>query len=201
MSPIRQLKTNKELDFFEVSSAFQKCVRRGMEDEAMYFAVELHESNYQEYLWKRMRIIASEDIGLADPMCAVQIRTLYENWKQQFQDDKKSDKTSHRLFVSQAVLILCRAPKSRLVDHFNIWHFRSHDTTYIPIPDFAFDKHTKRGKKLGRGLHHFFDEGAKLENIGEVDREQEFEEKAKQILMAKKMNLDQGQLNFEEPQG
>ena len=34
--------------------------------------------------------------------------------------------------------------------------------TPADIPDWALDKHTKRGKALGRGLDHFRNEGAKL---------------------------------------
>lgn len=177
---IKRLFTKSGLDFYEASSAFQKCIRRGLEDEAMQFAVELHEGGFGEYLWKRMRVVASEDVGLADPMACVIIRTLYENWKEQYKEDKVSGKKTHRLFVSQAVLYLSRCKKSRLVDHFNIWHFRSDE---VPtVPDFAFDKHTRKGKKEGRGLDHFFQEGAKLENMAEVDREAEFVEKAIQRL-------------------
>jgi replication-associated recombination protein RarA len=42
------LKTKKGYDFFEVASALQKCIRRGMGEEAMYWAVELFNSNYQQ---------------------------------------------------------------------------------------------------------------------------------------------------------
>ena len=177
---IKRLVTKSGLDFYEVSSAFQKCIRRGLEDEAMQFAVELHDGNFGEYLWKRMRVIASEDVGLAEPMACVIVRALYENWKEQHKEDKTTGKTTHRLYVAQAVLYLSRVPKSRLVDHFNIWHFRSNEMP--TIPDFAYDKHTRKGKREGRGLDHFFEEGAKLENVGEVAREQEFLEKAIQRL-------------------
>ncbi|MBA7690107.1 hypothetical protein ES703_98631 [subsurface metagenome] len=37
-----QIKTANGYDFFEVSSAFQKAIRRGDEDEVMFWAVELH---------------------------------------------------------------------------------------------------------------------------------------------------------------
>ena len=47
-------------------SAVQKCIRRGNEMEAMYWAVEMFESGFDEWLWKRLRIIASEDVGLAE---------------------------------------------------------------------------------------------------------------------------------------
>ncbi len=42
-----QILTKNGYDFFEVASAFQKSIRRGMEKEAMYWAIELYESNYQ----------------------------------------------------------------------------------------------------------------------------------------------------------
>jgi hypothetical protein len=34
----------------------------------------------------------------------------------------------------------------------------------VGIPDYALDKHTKRGKSMGRDLQHFFDIGSHLEN-------------------------------------
>jgi hypothetical protein len=36
--------------------------------------------------------------------------------------------------------------------------------TKAPIPDRAFDRHTSQGKKRGRGLKHFFNEGATVKN-------------------------------------
>lgn len=169
-------------DFFEVSSAFQKSIRRGLEADAMYWAVELHESNFGEYVWKRMRVIASEDVGLAEPLIVLQVKALYENWKEQRKDDKISGKTSHRLYITHAVLLLCRAKKSRLVDYANIWHFRSHLLEKLPIPEWAYDKHTRKGKRFGRGLEHFFNEASKLENAVELDGELELRQKAWDIL-------------------
>ena len=67
------MQTQKGYEFFEVSSAFQKSIRRCMEDEALYWAIELWNSNYKEYVWKRMLIIASEDVGLAEPTMPQQI--------------------------------------------------------------------------------------------------------------------------------
>jgi replication-associated recombination protein RarA len=48
----------------------QKCIRRGLERDALFWATELDRSNFGEYVWKRLRIIASEDIGIADPQAA-----------------------------------------------------------------------------------------------------------------------------------
>jgi hypothetical protein len=34
----------------------------------------------------------------------------------------------------------------------------------LEIPDFALDVHTSRGQRMGRGVNHFFDEGARCAN-------------------------------------
>src|SRR6186997_2570086 len=94
----------------EVTSAMQKCIRRGLEPDALFWATELDRSNFGEYVWKRLRIIASEDIGLADPLAAITVRALYDNWK----DQRKKDDARHapeRLFLVHAVQLLSRAAK------------------------------------------------------------------------------------------
>ena len=58
----------------EVTSALQKEIRRGREREALHWATELAVAGYTNYCWKRLRIIASEDVGLGEPMMAVLIR-------------------------------------------------------------------------------------------------------------------------------
>ena len=68
--------TRKEYEFYAISSAFQKSVRRGEEKQALFFAFELYASGYQKYIWKRMLIIASEDIGLADDSVAIKLNAL-----------------------------------------------------------------------------------------------------------------------------
>ena len=183
MGDYHAITTKRGYDFFEVSSAFQKSVRRGLDEEAMYWAVELSESGFGNYLWKRIRIISSEDIGLAEPMLHVQIRILYDNWVEQSKEDKKTGKTSNRLFIAHAVLLLARAKKSRLVDHFNIVHFRTHHEVKKEIPDWALDKHTRRGKKLKRGFRHFFDEGGRLENENRQPGDDEYLERVMRLLI------------------
>ena len=111
------------------------------------------------------------------------ILALYEMYVSQKKKDKEGNKTSHRLFLSHAILMLCRAKKSRLIDHFQIVHFRTHqEKPKKEIPEFAFDKHTRKGKKNGNGIEHFFEVGAVLENVGDVEKEAEYYEKCYQIL-------------------
>jgi replication-associated recombination protein RarA len=151
----------------EVTSAMQKSIRRGEERDALYFAAELELAGYGNYVWKRLRIIASEDVGLADPMACVVVRTLFENWVEQRKADKSVPSGEQRLFIVHAVLYLARARKSRLVDHALMAMWEG-DRQSREIPDYALDRHTAAGKRLGRGWPHFFDVGAHLENRGDV---------------------------------
>jgi MgsA AAA+ ATPase C terminal len=137
---------------FECSSAMQKCIRRGMPDEAMYFAVELDLSGYGEYCWRRLRTIASEDIGMANPTLPSVLSALYESWAEFAGREQKTD----RIFLGHAVLLLATSPKSRAIDNFQIVHYSTHEVVQ-EVPDFAFDMHTQRGRQMGRGLEHFYD--------------------------------------------
>lgn len=165
-----QLRTAKGYDLMEVASALQKSIRRGEEDYALYFAVELYESGFDEYLWKRMKIITSEDVGLAESLMPATIQALYQSYQEQ--KKKKDEKhRPERLFLIHAVLLLCRAKKSRLVDWTLIHYWNTHPTRELAIPDFAYDKHTAKGRSLGRGNAHFFSEGSALSNQAEQPEE------------------------------
>jgi len=66
--------------------------------------------------------------------------------------------------VGNVIRVMCRAPKSRAGCHFGAAiGLRSLLEGYAPaIPDLANDMHTLAGRKLGRGLDHFRQEGANL---------------------------------------
>src|SRR3977135_1834906 len=70
--------------------------------------------------------------------------------------------------LGNAIRLMCRARKSREGDHFAaaigflllLWWWVG---CVAPIgPDVAFDQHTQKAKRMGRGLDHFRKEGAKL---------------------------------------
>lgn len=157
------MKTASGLNFYHVSSAFQKCVRRGLEHEALWFGTELFISGYAEYAWYRIMVMASEDIGLADPQAAVVVQSLYQNYL-----IFKAKKTAHqpeKLPFTNALLYIIRAKKSRLVDNkLCVYFFQRHRINAPEIPDFAFDMHTVEGKRKGRGNDYFYEESAKIEN-------------------------------------
>lgn len=158
-------------NYYEVVSALQKSIRRGLEHEALFWSTELYLSDYANHAWQRMLVIASEDIGLSDSNVVVQIHTLHTLWKE---NHATSDA---RLFFIHAVLILVRSKKSRIVDNANILYFEG-ERPNIPIPDYALDVHTSSGRSMGRNQEHFFTEGTVLEN---VDLSDPYEEQAKGI--------------------
>lgn len=180
MTPTYPSATKKGYEFYEVASALQKAVRRGDEEVALYFTVELFNSGYGEYVWKRLRLICSEDIGLAEPTMPAVIQALYQSY---LDLKKKNDHgTPERLFLVHAVLLLCRAKKSRLIDWMLIAYWDGHDTTRREIPDYAFDKHTQRGRRMGRGVAHFWDEASRLENYSPQPGEEEAKQAARKVF-------------------
>ena len=169
--------TPRGYDFYELLSALQKDIRRGNEYGAMFWAVELETFN-PRMLWNRLTAISSEDVGPANPVMPLVIETLE---KQYFEArDKGSDRC--RLFLANAVVILARSRKSRIADDLlnTVYGEIQHENRKLPIPDYALDKHTLRGKKMGRGIEHFFSEGAKLSNEA---FENPYTENAKRILL------------------
>ena len=124
-----------------------------------------------------MKVIASEDVGLANPIAPVLVNNLEESYLKA----KEKGKGESGLFVVNAVLFLARSPKSRIVDNLLIVVSKSKER--LEMPDYAIDKHTIRGRKKGRGWEYFFAEGAKLENQALKDP---YENEVYELLKKKK---------------
>jgi replication-associated recombination protein RarA len=160
--PFSELTTPGGYKCGEVASALQKEIRRGNEREALFWASELDLAGYGNYVFKRLRVIASEDVGIADSNVAVQVWALYRLWQEARR--KKGEPEGHfRVHLVHAVVLLCRAPKSRLADSALI-AFYTGERPKPEIPDYALDLHTARGRRMGRGVDHFYAEGAKVVN-------------------------------------
>lgn len=155
------IRTINGYDFFEVSSAMQKAIRRSDERVAGYMALELWHSGYRDYVWKRLYTISAEDcFGLITH----EIEAL---WQGHELVNKNSKEPKGRIFVSKAVLLLCHVRKNRDADHLQnfIYDQRLVDPepwfedvrrNPIPIPEYTFDVHTRKGKKMGRTKEQFF---------------------------------------------
>ena len=146
----------------EVVSALQKAIRRCQVDDALYWAVDMYLTGYDEYCWKRLKVIASEDVGPAEPHLPATLAALYATYTEL--KKKKDPHDPQKLQFVHAVILVASARKSRVVDHALIHHFFNHAQLKREVPDCALDKHTLRGKQMGRGFDHFFAEGGRLEN-------------------------------------
>jgi replication-associated recombination protein RarA len=158
--------TRNGLDPFVCLSALQKCIRRGMEREAMQFAVELmHTSkNFHGMTCKRLEVIAHEDIDTqANPMIVPFVATAVAQAMKWYDSDVTKLGKS-RMAIGNAIRLMCRAAKSREGDHFAAaTGWAAILENFVPvIPDWALDQHTTEGKRMGRGVDHFRSEGTKL---------------------------------------
>jgi replication-associated recombination protein RarA len=154
----------------ELVSALQKCIRRGLEEEAMYFALELGNEGKSGFglLHSRLSVIAYEDVGLGAPLIVSAVSQALVDLKTMF-EHKRGD---WELTLAYIILLLCRAKKSRISDHFKLVmkHKWNKEEKLYAIPDFALDMHTSQGNLLGRskgsdqGINHFINEGETLEN-------------------------------------
>jgi len=175
-----QKQTQRGYDFYELLSALQKDIRRGNEYQALFWAVELESFN-PRMLWNRLRIIASEDIGIANPLVPLVIDVLEKEYFDT-KDPEKPEKDAYRLFLVHAVLFLARSPKSRIVDDLLITVYgdiKFRDKK-LEIPEYALGMHTIRGKMKGRDIKHFLEVGSKLDSEA---LENPYKENAREILL------------------
>lgn len=160
-----KLTTRRGYLLLDAASALQKSVRRADARLAGYFAVELFESGYAEYVWRRLLTISAEDCW---GVITQEVWSLYQAWKTI--DKAKRAEGAGRVFVAKATILLAMARKCRDADHLTnlVYDPKAIDDAAIQaaleaarkapevIPDYAFDCHTSRGKKAGKTREMFF---------------------------------------------
>ncbi len=138
--------------FDEVTSALQKEIRRGNEENAVYWSLILHDAAPQ-YVWKRVLIIACEDIGLAAPEVVSQVYSLACGWKMAREGTWYL--SPHAL--TMAVMALCRAPKSTEVEDLQTYTILTiKDGKVREMPSYAIDYHTKAGREMKKDDAFFY---------------------------------------------
>lgn len=65
--------------YYDVISAFQKSIRGSDVDAALHYLARLLEAGDADILFRRMLVIAYEDIGLANPMMGVKVLSAIES--------------------------------------------------------------------------------------------------------------------------
>ena len=163
--------TQRGYDFYEVASCLQKAIRRGDVKYAGYMALELFPT-YAEYCWKRLLTISAED---CHPMVTQEIKALYDSfWV--INRGKSGKDLKGRVFISKAVIILARCGHNRDADILSNYiydkkisvsddvisdYFDKVRQQDLPMPEYVYDCHTLRGKKMGKTKKDFFIEEEK----------------------------------------
>jgi len=161
-----ELRTIRNYKFSEVSSAMQKAVRRGETQLAGYWALELWASGFGNYVWKRLLTVSAEDCW---GILTQEVKALHDSYLV-VNENLPARKAKGRIFISKAVILLCAAKKSRDADHLQNFVYDQmkgvdpetladdlrQAPEYVPIPDYAFDCHTRKGKQMGATKAEFF---------------------------------------------
>lgn len=163
----KPIQTKQGYKLLDVASALQKAIRRGDVKLAGYWAIELWESGFRDYLWRRLLTVSAEDCY---GIITKEIYALFESY--QFIIKRKKD--GGRVFASKAVIILSMAMKCRDADHLTnlVYDKRAIDPETLlrdidrarknpeplEIPEYAYDVHTRKGRKSGKTKDDFFKE-------------------------------------------
>lgn len=162
-----EFKTKKGYDFYLATSTLQKAIRRGDSRIAGFFGLELYESGFQDYVWLRLLTISAEDCW---GIITKEILALQQAWKIAIEKKKRG-----RVFIAKAIILLSMARKCRDADHLTNLIYDRDDLDHSaieayfeearkePIPDYAYDVHSRQGKARGKTKHDFIrDEFAAL---------------------------------------
>ena len=163
---VYRMTTTRGYPFPAVSSAMQKAMRRGRCQARRILGAGI--------MGERLRAIRLETpphrqrrrlLGDPHPGGEGAPRQLHRDQPQQPGKTPKG-----RIFISKAVILLCLAKKSRDADHLQNFVYDQQagldpETLaedlrtagkYVPIPDYAYDCHTKRGRRWGSTKADFF---------------------------------------------
>lgn len=155
------VRTVHDLPADQVISALQKEIRRGNTENAALLAYEmvLTSPELEDYLWKRLLVIAVEDVGFGDVMAPVLLNALHQAVL-----GFERSMGERKLFAIHAVRYLCGSRKDRTSDEMINWMIQGVASGALrpTIPDYALDMHTAAGQAMGRGRRYFFEVGAQL---------------------------------------
>lgn len=184
--PPFKLTTKNGYNLDEVISSLQKEIRRAHEEEAMYWALELIESGFAKYLWRRLFVISSEDVSPLEAHIPPLLLALYRFTEIDIKESSGRNWSEHELMhVGKAVIVLARAKKNRIVDYFltDISERKKKGWKLKP-PPYAIDIHTEKGRQVRKDLgiktddySEFYGEGVRIANEEKIDGGQKYRNK------------------------
>ena len=144
----------------ELVSVLQKDIRRGRVDNAVLAAYEmvLTSPEVAQHLWRRLRLIAVEDVGMGLPLGPLLIDVLHRNFDAAPGGDW--------MMACHAVRLLATAPKDRTSSEHADWVATkvALGAALVEVPDYAHCVHTRAGQERGRGLVQWWENGAQVED-------------------------------------
>lgn len=167
--PMFKPTTKSGYNLDDVASTLQKAIRRGDEETALFFALELFPT-FSAYCWRRLSVIAVEDID--SPNAIVYVNAMAQSFFRNNDKVKNASEYKNRIFITKAVISLCREVKSREADHAQHYIDKLVDTKEMKkIPSYANDVHTQTGRLAGKTKKDFFvDEQQALLPAGGTDK-------------------------------
>ena len=141
----------------EVRSVLQKSIRRGLLEEALLAAYEYYVTGpeTEELLWRRLEIIATEDVGFGLVNAPVLLEALNT---QRLRIPPGPDRW---IYSAHAVRLLTTAKKDRTSMELAAWAeaVTSRGERKVVVRDYHVDFHTRRGTLMGRGRDHWWHSG------------------------------------------
>ena len=133
---------------YDVISAFQKSIRGSDADAAVYYLARLLDGGDLITACRRLLVVASEDIGLANPNAVVVAKACVDSALQLGLPEA-------RIPLAEAVIFLANSPKSNsaicAIDA-AMADIKSIDTGEVPVH--LKDSHYGGAKKMGRGVEY-----------------------------------------------
>jgi len=109
-------------------------------------------------LWRRLEIIAAEDVGLGLLTAPALIEALYA------QARRMLDRADRWIYCAHAVRLLATAPKDGMSMELAGWTRAvvERGERKPVVEDYMLDLHTRRGAEMGRDMAHWWNQGARL---------------------------------------
>jgi replication-associated recombination protein RarA len=162
--PYTRLVSPRGIPVDQLVSVLQKEIRRNNVDNAVVAAYEMLTTSpdVAEHMWRRLKVIAVEDVGMGEPMAPVLINNLHENFRAMTGGEQT-------MMAVHAVRFLAAAKKDRTAsEHTDVVRYKVESgELVVSVPDYALCVHTKAGQEMGRGMVQWWENGAVVTN--EVD--------------------------------
>jgi putative ATPase len=179
-------------EHYDAASALIKSMRGSDPDAAVYWVARMLEAGEDpRFIARRIAILASEDIGNADPRALLVAAAAYDVVE-------KIGMPEAQLTLSQAAIYMATAPKSN-ASAMAIWEAMKdvREGRTLPVPKHLKDAHYKAAARLGHGVGyqytHDFPEGYVRQDYLGVDKTYyQPTPRGYEVEIAKRMNALKG---------